>query len=127
MGKSEHHVKNIQDFIECIKGIHLGKDQCMVSYDVKALFTSVPTTKACIIIKQRLEEDPELNQRTSLSIDNIISLLEFCITSTYLSFQGKFYEQVEGAAMGSPLSPIVANIYMENFEVEAIRSAPNPP
>ena len=29
--------------------------------------------------------------------------------------------------MGSPLSPIVANLYMENFEVEAIRSAPHPP
>ena len=127
VGKSEHHVKNTQDFIESIKGIHLGEDQCMVSYDVKALFTSVPTTKACSIIKQRLEEDPELNQRTSLSIGNIISLLEFYITSTYFSFQGKFYEQVEGAAMGSPLSPIVANIYMENFEVEAITSAPNPP
>ena len=127
VGKSEHHVKNTQDFIESIKGIHLGEDQCMVSYDVKALFTSVPTTKACIIIKQGLEEDPELNQRTSLSIDNIISLLEFCITSTYFSFQGKFYEQVEGAAMGSPLSPIVANIYIKNFEVEAIRSSPNPP
>ena len=107
--------------------IHLGEDQCMVSYDVKALFISVPTTKTCSIIKQRLEDDPELNQRTSMFIGNIISLLEFCITSTYFSFQGKFYEQVEGAAMGSPLSPIVANIYMENFEVEAITSAPNPP
>ena len=127
VGKSEHHVKNTQDFIESIKGIHLSEDQCMVSYDVKALFTSVPTKKACIIIRQRLEEDLELHQRTSLSIDDIISLLEFCITSTYFSFHGKFYEQVEGAAMGSPLSPIVANIYMETFEVEAIRSAPSPP
>ena len=45
VGKSEHHVKNTQDFIESIKGIHLSEDQCMVSYDVKALFTSVPTTK----------------------------------------------------------------------------------
>ena len=127
VGKSIHHVKNMQDFIDSIRGIHLGEDQCMMSYDVKSLFTSIPTTKACIIIKQRLEEDQELKQRTSLSIDNITSLLEFCITSTYFSFQGKFYEQVEGAAMGSPLSPIVANLYMENFEVEAIRSVPHPP
>ena len=29
--------------------------------------------------------------------------------------------------MGSPLSPIVANLYMESFEVEALRSVPHPP
>ena len=120
-------MKNTQDFIDNIKGIHLGEDQYMISYDVKALFTSVPTTKAINIIKQLLEENQELQQRTSLSIENITSLLEFCITSTYFSFQGKFYEQVEGAAMGFPLSPIVANLYMESFEVEAFRSAPHPP
>ena len=48
VGRSPHHVKNTQDFIDPIKGIHLGQDQCMMSYDVKALFTSVPTTKAII-------------------------------------------------------------------------------
>ena len=46
VGKSEHLVKNTQDFIESIKAIHLSEDQCMVSYDVKALFTSVPTNKS---------------------------------------------------------------------------------
>ena len=88
VGRSPHHVKNTQDFIDQIKGIHLGQDQCMMSYDVKALFTSVPTTKAITIIKQLLEQDQELQQRTSLSIENILSLLEFCINSTYFSFQG---------------------------------------
>ena len=32
------------------------------------------------------------------------------------SFQMKFYKQLHGAAMGSPCSPVVANIYMEYFE-----------
>ena len=127
VGRSPHHVKNTQDFIDQIKGIHLGQDECMMSYDGKALFTSVPTTKATTIIKQLLEQDQELQQRTSLSIENILSLLEFCINSTYFIFQGKFYEQLEGAAMGSPLSPTVANLNMESFEVEAIRSASHPP
>ena len=127
VGISPHHVKNTQDFIDQTKGILLGQDQCMMSYDVKALFTSVPTTKAITIIKQLLEQDQELWQRTSLSIENILSLLKFCFNSTYFSFQGKFYDQLEGAAMVSPLSPIVANLYMESFEVEAIRSAPHPP
>ena len=48
-----------------------------------------------------------------IGIDDIILLLEFCLKSTYFSFQGQFFEQVEGAAMGSPVSPIVANLYME--------------
>ena len=46
VGRSSHHVKNTQDFIDQIKGIQLKKDQCMMSYDVKALFTSVPTRKS---------------------------------------------------------------------------------
>ena len=47
--------------------------------------------------------------------------------STYFTYRGKFYEQVEGAAMGSPISPIVANLYMENFEMRALQSSPNSP
>ena len=53
VGKSPH-VRNTQDFIHWIKGIHLNQDQCMMSYDTKALFTSVPTTQATNIIKKLL-------------------------------------------------------------------------
>ncbi len=37
------------------------------------------------------------------------------------------YEQTDGAAMGSPLSPIIANLFMEHLEEEAIQSAPFQP
>ena len=42
-------------------------------------------------------------------------------------FPGQVFEQQEGAAMGSPISPIVANLYMEQFENQAINTAPQPP
>ena len=48
-----------------------------------------------------------------LSVQNITELFGFCLHNTYFSFQNKFYEQVEGAAMESPVNPIVANLYME--------------
>ena len=35
-------------------------------------------------------------------------------------------KQVEGAAMGSPVSPIVANLYMEYLEQKALSTAPTP-
>ena len=100
VGKSPHHVKNTKDFIDQIKGIHLNEDQCMMSYDLKALFTSVPITPATTVIKKLLEQDQELQQRTSLSIENILRLLEFCLNSTYFSFQGKYFEQLEELLWG---------------------------
>ena len=41
----------------------------------------------------------------------------------YFLYSDEFFEQREGAAMGSPLSPVVANIFMEKFEIEALRAA----
>ena len=61
-----------------------------------------------------------------MSIPQIVSLLEFFLKNTYFLFQGKYYEQVHGAAMGSPISPLIANLFMEEFEVKAISSASHP-
>ena len=62
-----------------------------------------------------------------MSIQNIGMLLKFCLKNTYFLFQGKYYEQVQAAAMGSPISPLIANLFMEEFEVKALCSAPHPP
>ena len=83
------------------------------------LFTSVSIDPALNIIKDLLEKDDKLNDRTVLLVQNIIELLGFCLHNTYFSFQNKFYEQIEGVAVGSPVSPIVANLYMESFERKA--------
>ena len=92
----------------------------MVSYDVEALFTSVPIKPAIAIIQRKLEADKDLHLRTSMSPKQITNLLEFCLNSTYFTFQGKFYEQVDGTAMGSPISPIVANLFLEDLETKAL-------
>ena len=62
-----------------------------------------------------------------MSIPHITSLLELCLINTYFLFQGKYYEQVQGAVMGSPISPLIANIFMEEFEVKALSSTLHPP
>ena len=47
-------------------------------------------------------------------------LLKIVLNNCVFSFQGKFYKQLHGAAMGSPCSSIVANIHMEYFEKRAL-------
>ena len=127
VGKSPYHIQSPGDFVNQAKGITLQPRECLTSYDVTALFTSVPIDPALNIIKDLLEKDEKLSDRTVLSVQNIIELVGFCLHNTYFSFQNKFYEQVEGVAMGSPVSPIVANLYMEYFEVKALQSASHPP
>ena len=93
---------------------------------MSALFTSVPVDPALNINKDLLEKDHTLKERTVMEVSDIILLLEFCLKNTYFSFQDQFYKQVEGAVMGSPVSPIVASLYMERLEQKALSTAPNP-
>ena len=90
------------------------------------MFTSVPIDPA-LNISRDLEKDETFSNRCVLPVQSIIELLGFCLHNTYCSFQNKFYEQVEGTAVGSPVIPIVANLYMEHFEREVLRSASYPP
>ena len=124
VGRSPNHVMNNLEFLESIRGIHLLPEECMVSYDVEALFISVPVEAAISIIRKLLE-DKELHQRTAMSVNQITCLLKFCLNTTYFTFKGKIYEQVKGAAMGCPLSPIVASLFMEDLETKALATAPS--
>ena len=99
----------------------------MSSYDVKALFTSVSVDPALDIIHGSQQQDPHLSNRTFLSIHIIVTLLELCLKSTFFTFQGKYYEQVHGASMGFAMNPLVANLFMEDFEARAISTTNNPP
>ena len=62
-----------------------------------------------------------------MSVHQITQLLEFCLNNTYFLFQGQYYEQRKGSAMGSPVSPIAENLYMEDFDTVALRTAERPP
>ena len=100
VGSSIHHVQNTRDFVEQIKETRLKQGECIISYDVAALFTSVPIQPVLNIIKEKLANDTALHQRTSMTIDHITTLLEFCMRSTSFVFQGQYYQQMEGAAIG---------------------------
>ena len=123
VGKSEHHVVNSIEFITKIEQTKLDEDEILVSFDVVSLFTNVPIDEACNIAKERLLLDNTLHLRTTLSPENIYDLLKLCLTTTCFQWREKFYEQTHGAPMGSPLSPVMANLFMEEFEKKALATS----
>ena len=102
------------------------RDEVLISFDVISLFTKIPIDLALEVARERLENDTTLDDRTILSVDDILSLLSLCLNATYFSFRGTFYKQVFGTAMGSPVSVVVANLVMEHIEDKALSSFPSP-
>ena len=107
-GQNVAHVKNSLDFRNMILKERIDESEIMVSFDVKSLFTNVPIDKILEVIGNKLINDQSLEERSS--------------KTTYFVYNSEYYEQLEGAAMGSPVSPIVANIFMEHFEEIALDS-----
>ena len=124
VGNTQHHVNNSKDLSEEMAKVLIQEGDIFISHDVVSLFTNVPIDKALEIIQERLQNDPTLKEQTNLHPTDIIKLLEFILTTTYFKFRGNIYQQKFGAAMGSPVSAIVANLFMEFLEQSAIATAP---
>ena len=93
----------------------------MVSLDVVSLFTKVLTDETLAVVRDKLAADLLLEERTCIPIYNLMEMLTFCVETSYFGMTSDKYWQ-EVLAMGSPLSPVLANIYMEYSEEMALRS-----
>ena len=106
VGRSSHHVKNNHDFIHSLEEIRLKPEECMMSFDVKALFTSIPIQPALKIIKKLLEEDKSLLHRTTMSVKHIYCLLEFCLTKTIFHSRISCMTRKKGQPWDLPSVPL---------------------
>ena len=82
VGKSPHHINSTHDFVEEVKQLSLEPGECLSSYDVSSLLTSVPVDPVLGVIKDLLENNPTLKVRTVLPVKDSILLLEFCLKNT---------------------------------------------
>ena len=132
VGHSSSFVKDSKDLMDKLQSIKLQDNEELVSFDVSALFTSIPVNQALDVINQLIiqhQTDMDFKYKVGkawyevadhLDREDVMALLKVVLNNCVFSFQGKFYKQLHGAAMGSPCSPVVANIYMEYFEKRAL-------
>ena len=125
-GKSSSYVKKSAHFVERISDAPIHSNQ-MVSLDVVSLFTKVPTDETLAVVRDKLAVDPLLEERICIPIDNLMETLTFCVETTDFGMVSNIYRQEERLAIGSPLSPVLANIYMEYFEEMVLGSTSQKP
>jgi hypothetical protein len=122
-GKSESFVKNSDHFIQPLISVNLQNTDSLVSFDVISLLTNVPIGENLDVIRSKLQDDNTLAERSILQVEDIMELLEVCLRTTYFQVDDKFFQQKNGMAMGSSLSPVVSNIFMEYYEKLALDTA----
>ena len=79
------------------------------------------------IIQNLLLNDAVPAECTKLSVADIMSALKLCLHSTIFTFKNVLYRLICGAPMGSCISPVVANIFMEYVERQALTFFREPP
>ena len=118
----EFMLKDTYDFVNKVGNLMPDTDPHMVSFDVVSLFTNVPTMKTIdIIIKLAFKWDMkkrkyETERFHGLNRRELKNLLVVCTKKSHFMFGDKYYDQVDGVAMGSPLGPLFANAFMSWFE-----------
>ena len=114
IAKSKFTIESTKDFIGKIKCEKVNADSEMISFDVVSLFTSVPLDFTINLILKKVYDEKLIT--TKLKREELKALLELCTKEMHFSFNGKIYRQVNGVAMGSPLGPVLANIFMVELE-----------
>ena len=89
----------------------------MVSLDVVSLFTNIPINLALQVLDRRWEE---IKIHTNIDRNDFLHAVSFVLESNVFLFNETYYKQVFGTAMGSPISPVIANIVMEELETVSL-------
>ena len=115
--QSRHKPQSTENFIDAIKTAQIPDDHRLASFDVKSLFTSIPLQLALDCTETATTTS---TVKLPLPTDDIMDLLNLCLTSTYFQYNGKHYKQLHGTAMGSPVSAGGSEIVMQNIEEQAL-------
>jgi hypothetical protein len=115
MVENETLVKNSFRFIEDLKSLPKSASSYqMVSFDIVSLYTNIPINETIELILDYLYND-QLPTSVMKRLD-MKKLLEFATKHSHFLFNGKIYDQKDGVSMGSPLAPLLAEIFLQNFE-----------
>lgn len=116
---SKYNIRSSFEFCQYANALTLPPNHVMVSFDVVALFTSIPKNLVISSIKSRWAE---IQPHTEICKSLFCEFVEFCIDCSYFSFNGEYYVQQFGTAMGNPVSPVVSDWVTECLLDRAIES-----
>ena len=117
-------IKDSFSFVQELLNSEINTDNVfMASFDIASLFTNIPVDETIEIISNHLFANCMYFEGFDRS--QFIKLLSLSVKNCHFIFNGHIYQQVHGVAMGSPLGPLFANIFMSFHEKSWLHNCPS--
>ncbi|KAA3676016.1 uncharacterized protein DEA37_0010896 [Paragonimus westermani] len=112
-----HSLKDSVEFVNSIRSLNV-ENKKMFSLDVCSLFTNVPLVETVDYLRGFIRSE---GLNVGLPEDTLKQLILACTQNVQFQIDGKRYRQKDGFAMGSPLGPLLADIFMAMLERTTLR------
>ena len=110
---SPTHIKNSGDLLHKLTNIDI-QNKRLASLDIKSLYTNIPVKKCLELLKKHLSSNKEL--QLPIPPNRLIKLCELCTNLCFFTYNNRYYTQKFGLPMGSPLSGVLACLFLELLE-----------
>ena len=110
LSKSDHNILNTKDLIRRLREETIPAGYKMISFVVKNLFTNVALDNSIDFILKKVYDEKKI--QTNIPKRLLKESLYLCTKQLQFTFNNNIYIQCDGVAMGYPLGPLLANIFM---------------
>ena len=118
LSKSEYNISNREGLIRRLREEATPIGYEMSSFDVKNLYNNVPLDKTIDFISKKVYDEKKI--LTNIPKTVLKELPYLCTKQLHFTFHNNIYTQCDEVVMGSPLGPLLANIFMASLEEDLI-------
>ena len=116
--KHTSYIKDTGDFISKIRGKNIPQDAILFTADVASLYTNMDLNRTMAVVRQQLSRNPVQGRPD----EYLLELLNIIIKNNDFEFNGQLYLQQKGVSMGRSFCPALANLYLLDFDHQAINN-----
>ena len=104
-----------------VKDGHMKSTTHFITADVTDLYTMIPRQGALDALAQFCIQHSKQGKIGTFTINDIMKMARLILDTNTFVYNGKYYRQIRGGAMGSAFTQVLANIYMYQWEEELIQ------
>ena len=108
-------LKDTKELINQLDQLTIPATHTLTTGDVTSMYTNIPTEEGITRVVGFLHIVLSLDGQMARLLKKV---LQFIMTGNYFQFNGEFYLQINGTAMGTSCAPAYANIFMYTLERE---------